>query len=193
MTRSGPSAPAVSVQAATGDGTATAGSDYASTSVTLSFGSGDLTKTVSVPVNGDVLFEPYETFNVVLSSPTNAVIDDGTGVGTIANDDPDPGSDPPAASIADASISEGDSGQTDATFTVTLSAPTSEEVTIPVATTPGTATAPSDFTSTNDIVVFEPGVVAVPFPVPVNGDTAVEPDETFTATLGPPTNADDRR
>ncbi|HJU41709.1 MAG TPA: hypothetical protein VJ691_02805, partial [Vicinamibacterales bacterium] len=48
---------------------------------------GVVTKTISVVVNGDTTAEPNETFTVTLSNPVNAVIGDGSGTGTILNDD----------------------------------------------------------------------------------------------------------
>ena len=73
---------------ATANGTATAPSDYAAIASTLlTFNPGDTTKTVSVTINGDVGFEPNETFFVNLSNPVNATISDNQGLGTIQNDD----------------------------------------------------------------------------------------------------------
>ncbi len=73
----------------TGDGTATSASgDYQPTSGTLTFAPGETSKLITVLVNGDTTFELDETFNVTLSSPANATLDDSLGVGTIINDDP---------------------------------------------------------------------------------------------------------
>ena len=79
----------VSVNYATTDGTATAGSgDYVATNGTLTWAGGDNTaKTISVTVNGDTTVEPDETFYVNLSNPTNATLSSVTGTGTIVNDD----------------------------------------------------------------------------------------------------------
>lgn len=79
----------VSVKYATASGTATAGADYITTSGTLSFAAGESSKAVSVPVLGDVVNEPNETFFVDLSNPVNATIADSRGVGTIIDDDRD--------------------------------------------------------------------------------------------------------
>ncbi|MDE0561265.1 MBG domain-containing protein [Algoriphagus sp. NF] len=77
------------VDYATADGTAVAGSDYTAVSGTLSFAVGESSKTIDVPVSGDQLVEPDETFTLTLSNPTGTriVIADGTGTGTITNDD----------------------------------------------------------------------------------------------------------
>lgn len=80
----------VTVQYATANGTATAGSDYQAASGLLTFSPGDLTKPVSVAVNGDTLAEPNETFFVNLSNPTNATLEDGQALGTITDDDSAP-------------------------------------------------------------------------------------------------------
>jgi Calx-beta domain len=70
--------------------TAQAGSDFLPSSGTVTFGG--LTATIDIPVVGDTVAEPNETFRVTLSNPQNAVITDGVGIGTIVNDD---GSPPP--------------------------------------------------------------------------------------------------
>ena len=64
VTLSAASTQSVSVQYATADGTATAGSDYTSASGTLTFAPGELTKTISVAVTGDTTLESDETLVV---------------------------------------------------------------------------------------------------------------------------------
>ena len=83
---------AVTVDYATSDGTATAGSDYTGTSGTLTFAVGETQKTVSVPVLDDGVDEGEETFTLTLSNADggNAYLADATATGTIANDDPMP-------------------------------------------------------------------------------------------------------
>jgi hypothetical protein len=63
----------------TANGTATAGSDYVVTNGTLKFLPGETTKTIPVTINGDLGFEPDETFVVNLSNPVNAAITDNQG------------------------------------------------------------------------------------------------------------------
>ena len=115
VTLSAASGQTVTVNYATADNSAVAGSDYQSTSGTLTFNPGDTTKTVTVLVNGDTTFEQNETFFVNLSSPTNATILDSQGQGTITNDDAAPPT--PTLSISDLNIAEGNSGPTTLTFT----------------------------------------------------------------------------
>lgn len=77
----------VSVDYATADGTATAGSDYTATSGTLTFAPGVTMRTIVVSVLGDTLDEADETFTLSLTNPSNASIAYGQGTGTIADDD----------------------------------------------------------------------------------------------------------
>ncbi|MBX7184852.1 MAG: hypothetical protein K1Y01_06870 [Vicinamibacteria bacterium] len=88
VTLNQPSASTVSVDWATADGTAVAPFDYGSASGTVTFNSGETSKTITVQIVGDSLEEPYETFFVNLSNPTGgASIGDGQGQGTITNTD----------------------------------------------------------------------------------------------------------
>jgi hypothetical protein len=101
-------------KASTADGTGAAGSDYQAVCDTLTIPAGQTTRTITVPVNGDRLAEPNETFVVNLSAPTNATINDGQGIGTILDDEP-------RISINDVTVTEGNTGAVNATFTVSLS------------------------------------------------------------------------
>ena len=87
VTLSAPSSVPVTVRYATANGTARAGEDYTAASGTLTFAPGETTKTVTVKVKGDRTKEADETFSLILSGATNASILDGTGLGTILNDD----------------------------------------------------------------------------------------------------------
>lgn len=65
--------------------------DFELASGTLAFAPGETDKTFSVYVRGDGVYEPPETYDVVLSNPVNAEIADGVGTLTIRNVDPDGG------------------------------------------------------------------------------------------------------
>ena len=174
----------VTVDFATADGTATAPSDYAASSGTLTFAPGETAKTVTVQVNGDTTVEPNETFTVNLASATgDATITDPQGVGTIVNDDQAVIIPPSRVSIGDVSMAEGNAGQTAFQFSVSLDAPQTTPVTVDFATADGTATAPSDYAASSGTVTFAPGETAKTVTVQVNGDTRKEPNETFTVNL----------
>ena len=80
----------VTVDYATADGTATAGSDYTATNGTLRFASGETEKTVSVPVLDDGHDEGSERLTLTLSNPSGAYLADSSAIGTINNTDPMP-------------------------------------------------------------------------------------------------------
>ena len=177
----------IKVNYATANGTAVAGSDYTATSNTLTFAPGQTSQTISVPVIGDTITEANETFTVNLSTPTNATISDAQGVGTIVNDDLAVVL--PQLSINDVSLTEGDSGTSNAVFTVKLSTPSTQTIKVNYATANGTAVAGSDYTATSNTLTFAPGQTSQTINVPVIGDTITEANETFTVNLSTPTNA----
>jgi Calx-beta domain len=78
----------VSVNFATGGGSATAGVDFVGQTGRLTFNPGETAKTITVLVNGDTDYEGDESFSVNLSGASRASIGTATGVGTIRNDDP---------------------------------------------------------------------------------------------------------
>ncbi|MCB1627479.1 MAG: DUF11 domain-containing protein, partial [Xanthomonadales bacterium] len=79
-----------SVDYSSADASATAPADYVAVSGTLNFvGTLGETQTISVTVIGDGDFEPDETYLINLAAPSNAAVGltDGSGLGTIVNDD----------------------------------------------------------------------------------------------------------
>jgi Calx-beta domain len=86
-------------------------------------------------------------------------------------------------SINDTNQVEGDAGQSAFRFTVTLDQAQSAPVTVDFSTADGTATAPSDYAANNGTVTFAPGETAKTVTVQVNGDTTIEPNETFNVGL----------
>ncbi len=282
VTLSGLSAVPASASYATSDGSATAPGDYDARSGTVTFVSGETSKTIVVVVKGDDLDEADETFTVTLSSPSGATISDAQGTGTIRDDDTKPsaatnpatgvgtttatlngtvnpqgkptsyrfeygtttayGSSTTPQSVgsgtanvnASASISglsanttyhfrivatsaagttqgadlsfttlqptialtpttqavgEGASGPTPVPFTVQLSAPSGQPVTVNHATGGGTATAGDDYVAASGTLTFAPGETSKPLSVTVNGDRVDENDETFSMALSSPTGA----
>jgi hypothetical protein len=179
VTLSQAAATAVTYTIATGNGTATAGSDYTASALgNQTIAAGVLSKTFNVALSGDTAVEPNETFTVTLSSATGATILTPQATGTILNDDG------PTLSIAKAATSEGNSGTKVLTFTVSLSQAAATAVTYSIGTSNGTATAGSDYTaSTLNGQTIAAGVLSKTFNVALTGDTAVEANETFNVSL----------
>src|SRR5262249_37339143 len=95
VTRTGGSDGSVTVNYATSNGTATAGSDYTATSGTLTFAARETSKTFTIPTLDDTLVETNETVSLLLSSPTGGASlgNPAAAVLTIISDDlpPPPG------------------------------------------------------------------------------------------------------
>ncbi|HYC60708.1 MAG TPA: Calx-beta domain-containing protein [Thermoanaerobaculia bacterium] len=87
VTLSNTSAQTITINYATANGTASAGSDYTATSGPLTFNPEVTSQNVVVAVTGETTIENNETFTVTLSTPANATIATGTGTGTIMADD----------------------------------------------------------------------------------------------------------
>ena len=121
------------------------------------------------------------TPGAVASTPTNLKVN-GVGSGN-------PPTTPPTVSISDVTVAEGNSGTSNANFTVNLSSASTTPVTVAYATSNGTATAGADYTATSGTVTFAAGVTSQTVAVKVTGDNTVEPNETFTVTLSNPTGA----
>lgn len=190
LTLSEASGQTVSVTYATSDGTASADDDYTAASGTVTFEPGQTEKTLTVAVLGDQTDEADETFYVALTSVESAILDIDSAEATVLDDDA-----APSVSVGDISASEGNSGTTQAGFTVALSAASGQTITLNYTITGGTATAGTDFTASSGTITFDPGDTQKTISVPVIGDTVDESDETFTLTLtadtGAPVSLDD--
>ncbi len=165
---------------ATSDGSATAGSDYTGiVTSTLSFLAGESSKTVDVTVAGDETVEVDETLTLTLSNPTgtDVVISDATGTGTITNDDQ------ATVTIADVSVNENNGT---ATITVIADNAVDGGFDVDVSTADGTATtADSDYTAVTSQTLTFAGTASESetFNITIGGDTKVEADETVSISM----------
>jgi len=173
----------VYVEFSTADGTATlADNDYGSAAGAVYLAPGVLTTNLWVDVLGDRRIEPNETFYVNLTGAEAATISDGQGQATIVNDDT--ASSPPAISIRDASIVEGNSGSRQMTFTVYLSHGSNQKVRVKYRTANGTAkTGNNDYVGTSGTITFAAGETVKTITVTVRGDKKEEGDEYFHVNL----------
>ncbi len=178
----------VTVEWATSDGTATAGTDYTAGNGTVTFSSGDSSKTVSVTVLGDEVDEPNETFEVTLTNPSGATLGDDTATGTITDDDATP---TVTLVLTPASITEEASGQS--TVTARLDHPSSEATTVTVTVAPESPAVAGDYTlSSNLELTIAAGATTSTGTVTITavnnsvyeGDKTVTVSATATNTLG---------
>jgi chitinase len=174
----------VTVDWATAPGTASDGTDYVGASGTVTFPAFDVTEPIFVTVNGDSRYEHDETVRLDLTNANGAPIGDLQGIGTITNDDT-----PPILSVANTSIVEGNTGTSLLHFTVSLTGTSDVAASVDYAATGTTATAGSDFVATSGTLTIPAGMTSGSIDVVVNGDVAVEKNETLSLTLSTPTDA----
>jgi hypothetical protein len=128
-----------------------------------------------VSVNGDLVAELDETFDVTLTAPSNATLADPTGAGTIVDDEllPVIDIDEPTALEGAGSI----------VFTVSLSHQSASPVAVDWDTAAGTATNGTDYFDTNGTVIFAPLDTSETVEITVNEDGTFEHDETMAVNL----------
>jgi hypothetical protein len=177
----------VTVQYATADGSAVAGTDYAAAGGTLTFKPGVTSLTVPVTVLAGTATGPNKNFTLNLSSPTNATLAGGQGTGTVVE-----AGALPTLSINNVIASMGSSGTKAFTFTVSLAPAVpagGQPVTVQYATADGTAVAGTDYMAARGALTFAPGVTSQKVTVTVLGNPARVGDSSFTLNLSNPTNA----
>jgi chitinase len=179
----------------TADGTARAGSDYAAKTGTVTFLAGQTTASVAVTVNGDELTEGSEFFSLVVT-PTSEISNGtsgSTGKATILDDDDHGETGLPVINVERVDITENDSGTGGpyAYFQITLSEPSSDEISVSYRTAAGTAI-DTDFSGLvlrNDTLVIPANTTTALIGMRVYGDDVDEVDEAFWLELLNPKGA----
>lgn len=169
-------------------GLATPGTDYRPLSqLPLIFSPGESVKRFRIQTLADGVANEYDEFFFLRVTPMSAGFPkvDPFGI-TIPGIGPAP---LPAVSVSDVTVTEGTTGTTAATFTISLSGQFGVPVSVAYATANGTATAGSDFQPVSGRVTIAPGDTSATVTVNVVGDTAFEPDETFSLVVSAPVNA----
>ncbi len=189
-----PSRPAFDLKWAAVDGTAHAGTDYAGTSnntptvpadaASLMIGTNTYPNTDpdgnrSFTFELDLSSVPPAGYQIVSAVPTRTVV--------IIDDDDAPRS---VTSVSDPTVTEGDSGTKNLTFTLGLNGPADGNETVEVTTS---SVAPSvsgvDYIGFSaQPVTFAPGATSATVNVVVNGDTTIEADDLVTLTVSNPSN-----
>ncbi|MEV4281289.1 Calx-beta domain-containing protein [Actinoplanes xinjiangensis] len=174
----------ITVDYATGNGTAIAGTDYTATTGTLTFATpttATIAQDITVPVVNDTAFEVDEAFTVALTSTSTVV--SGTTTVTI-EDEPDPK--PTFSVTADHAMAETGT----ATFVVTLSEPASADTEFDVTVADGSATEAAGGVGSDDYdmpagttvtVLKDQTTASITFPV--KADDVYEGDETVTVNV----------
>jgi len=160
--------------------------------------------TVSVLLGtGAGAFRPAINMNTAAGSTSVAVGDfNGDGrpdvatanstsnnVSVLLNDGAWPAADAPSISIGDVTVTEGNTGTVNASFSVSLSAASSQTISVQYGTADGTATAGGDYQTKSGTVTFAPGETTKTVSVLVNGDRIGESSESFVVLLSNAVNA----
>lgn len=170
------------------DGSAVGGQDYGVAAGSLTFPAGTPNEQTldiyPLTILDDNIDEPQEDFTVSLTMVSGGELAWPSSTVEINDDDPTP-----SITINDVVHPEGNSGQTNFDFTVSLSNPSAYTITVDYSTSDGSANDGSDYVGKIGTLTFDPGVVSQPITVMVNGDTLEEFDEDFLVDLSNPTNA----
>ena len=170
----------VSVAVSSGDTSEGSVSPNTLTFTTQNYGTA---QTVTVTGANDNIQDGSVSWNVVLNPSStdtgyNALSNVNVAMTTTDNE----GS--PSFSIDSPSVTEGDTGSVNLTFTVTMSPASTSQYTVNYAsTTTGTATAGTDFTAVSGTLTFAANTTSRTINVSVTGDTIYEPNETVVVTL----------
>ena len=184
--RTGGSKGTISVNYATANLTATAGSDYTAASGTLVFADGETSKSFIIPIADDGITEPDETLRITLSGVPELELLGSRAVATVNIQGNNTQLILSGNSI---DVNEGNSGASNAVVTFSLSAATGRTVTANFNTQNNTAISPSDYTATSGNLTFAPGVTTQTVSIPIIGDTLNENNEIFFVVLSNATNA----
>ena len=146
---------------------------------TVTFAPGETSKSLTLPIADDTSYRAPITNDLFISSKSGETLflyGSGDRVSIrVTDDDPTP-----TASIDDVRVAEGDAGRTNATFTISLSAPMPEQVTFFAQNLGGTAQRPDDYDFDYALVTMPAGQTSRTLLVPIVGDTTIENDEQFT-------------
>jgi hypothetical protein len=176
---------------ATGGGMCGAGVDFINTGGTVSFANGEASKTITVGICDDAIFEGNETFTATLSMPTGGATIGMPATTTVTITDNEVAV-PGTLQFSSATYTVGEAGPT-ATITVTRTGGTDGAVSVNYGTSNGTATGGMacstgvDFLATSGTLNWASGDSAnKTFTVTICNDTADEPNETVNLTLSMP-------
>jgi hypothetical protein len=155
--------------------------------VLLGTGDGSFGPPITTVTGADSISLAVADFNA--DGRPDAAVTDYSKVSVLLNDGSWSPADPPSVSIREATVTEGNTGTLNATFTLALSKASNVDVTVHYATADISAVAGSDYTAASGTVVIPAGRTSATITVAVTGDRLPEPTETFSVNLSAATNA----
>jgi hypothetical protein len=184
VTRSNGAASGVTVNYITADGTARVGSDYTATSGSLTFAANETSKTITVPINPDLVVEPNETFTMTLSNPGGGATLGTNKVSTVTITNDDAAGTLQVAATA-VTVAE-NAGKV--VISVNRTGGASGAVGVSYATANGTALAGTDYMAISGTLSFAESETSKTIEVPITDNTIVNTGKTFKVTLSAPTS-----
>jgi chitinase len=181
----------ITVQYATSDGSAVAGTDYTASSGTLTFPAGETVQDIVVPIVDSPVSRPKRSFAVTLSQPVHATIQQGGGVVTIGASGAKAVTKPGVSAGPDVVVGEAD-GYVD--LAVSLAKPGTLPVTLSYTTTDGTASSCDgcsnayEYSAASGAVTFAPGQTTKVVRVEIE-NTGITVEQYFTFNISNATNA----
>ncbi len=183
---SNPSNQPVTLDYTTVSGTAVAPEDFIEQSGVLTFAPNTQAMVIDIPIQNDTVDESDESFSLVLSNASNATLGANSSANIVIVRDPNDSI--PAVTISDSEALE-DVASGTMEFTVSLTAPNSNTISVDYNTSDVTATAPDDYVATGGNLSFAPNQTTQTISVDIVDNTFEEPDETFSLTLSNPIGA----
>ncbi len=179
-----PSLNPVNVNYYTSDGSARSTFDYQYTAGVVTFAPGQVTKTVSVKVNGTTLHTGDRYFYLNINNPINAVVVHSYGVGFIQDNTSNP-----YVNISDATVVQGDGVANTAAFTVSLTSASANPVRVKYATADGSARAGFEYTPVSGTVTIPAASTTATVNVPVLATSTYATSRYFNVNISNPVNA----
>jgi Ca2+-binding RTX toxin-like protein len=166
------------------NGTANAGEDYNNQDIVVTFANKETSKTVTIPIINDTIYEPNETINLTLTNPTGGVTlgTQQTAILSIIDNDAQPGT----IQFSNTAYSVNENGTPITTVSLTRIGGSDGEVAVTLTPSNGTATAGSDYNNSSITVNFANGETSKNVTIPIINDTQFELDETVNLTLTNP-------
>ena len=183
VTRPGTSAPAITVDYATTDGTAVAGTDYTASEGTLEWAENDSTsKSISIPISTANAFSGNKTFNIVLTNPSSGAMLASPGSATVTiSGSASAGAGTLQLADTDYTVSQGDGV---ATISVNRLDGAIGAISVSYATSNGTAVAGTDYIAASGELQWADGdAAAKSFSVPISNIKAFSGGKTFDVAL----------
>jgi len=171
----------ISLDYVTSENSAVAGADFSQSTGSITIPAGSTSGLIRIPLLSDSTPESDESFTLSISNPDIGTITDPDAIGTIINDDPI------LIGVSNATVTEGNSGDNpELIFTISLSLPYNDDLSVEYSTRDGTAVQPADYVAKSGTLIINAGETSAVIPVTVNGDNTYEANESMTLVLSNP-------